>query len=100
MNKIAAVLTVATVLGLAVPASAQVVYGGGWSGGPYRHYGAYNSYNFYPRHHFFVAPRRHVFVVPRRRFYGGGGYQPSNRPSPTDHVARELNRRQLYGGGY
>src|SRR5881392_2963764 len=37
---------------------------------------------------------------PRRGFYGGDGYQPWNRPSPTDHVARELNRRQLYGGGY
>src|SRR5258707_15847638 len=32
-------------------------------------------------------------------FYGGGdGYEPWNRPSPTDHIARELNRRQLYGG--
>ena len=32
-------------------------------------------------------------------FYGGGdGYGPLNRPSPTDHIARELNRRQLYGG--
>ena len=32
-------------------------------------------------------------------FYGGGdGYEPWNRPSPTDHIANELNRRQLYGG--
>jgi hypothetical protein len=32
-------------------------------------------------------------------FYGGGdGYEPWNRPSPTDHIANQLNRRQLYGG--
>ena len=28
----------------------------------------------------------------------GDGYGPMNRPSPTDHVANQLNRRQLYGG--
>jgi hypothetical protein len=31
-------------------------------------------------------------------FYGGEGYGPLNRPSPSDHVANQLNRRQLYGG--
>ena len=35
---------------------------------------------------------------PQRGFYGGEGYQPWNRPSPTDHIANQLNRRQLYGG--
>ena len=35
----------------------------------------------------------------RDGFYGGGdGYEPWNRPSPTDHIANQLNRRQLYGG--
>jgi hypothetical protein len=29
--------------------------------------------------------------------YYGGGYEPWNRPSPGDHVARQLNRQQLYG---
>ena len=63
-SKIAAVVITATVLGSAVPASAQMYggwwggpyrtysYGGGWWGGPYRHY-----YNYYPRRHFLVAPR-------------------------------------------
>jgi len=48
------------------------------------------------------VPNRYSYyrAYPRRGFYGGDGYQPWNRPSPTDHVARELNRRQLYGGGY
>lgn len=32
LRKIAVMLTAATVLGLAAPASAQVVYGGGWWG--------------------------------------------------------------------
>ena len=74
MTRIAAGLTVVTILGFAIPANAQVVYGGGWWGGPYAHtYGS--AYNFYPRHHFFVAPRRHVFVVPRRHFYGSYGYR-------------------------
>ena len=30
--------------------------------------------------------------------YYGGGYGPMNRPSPSDHVANQLNRQQLYGG--
>ena len=29
--------------------------------------------------------------------YYGARYQPWNRPSPSDHVARQLNRQQLYG---
>ena len=29
--------------------------------------------------------------------YYGDGHEPWNRPSPTDHVARQLNRQQLYG---
>jgi hypothetical protein len=31
-------------------------------------------------------------------FYGGEGYGPLNRPAPSDHIANQLNRRQLYGG--
>ena len=48
------------------------------------------------------VPNRHGYRTYRYGgFYGGGdGYEPWNRPSPTDHIARELNRRQLYGGGY
>jgi hypothetical protein len=40
-------------------------------------------------------------AYPRWGYYGGGdGYGPQNHPSPSDHIARELNGRQLYGGGY
>ena len=49
------------------------------------------------------VPNRHYGydrAYPRwRGYYGGGdGYGPMNRPSPTDHVANQLNQRQLYGG--
>ena len=30
--------------------------------------------------------------------YYGDGHEPWNRPSPTDHVARQLNRQQLMYG--
>jgi len=61
-NKIAAVAITATVLGLAAPASAQM-YGGGWWGGPHRHY-----YNYYPRRHLYnFAPRHHTY----RSWWGG-----------------------------
>jgi len=35
------------------------------------------------------------------RYYGyyGGGYEPRNRPSPSDHIANQLNAQQL-GRGY
>jgi len=72
LKRIAVVLTAATVLGLAAPASAQMVYGGGWWGGPYRHYYGYyphrysNYYAYYPRRHFH---RRHFYV--RRSWWGG-----------------------------
>ncbi len=67
-NKIAAVLAVMAVLGLAAPASAQM-YGGGWWGGPYRSYSYHHYYNYYPRHHFFVGPRHHFYA--HRSWWGG-----------------------------
>ena len=33
-------------------------------------------------------------------YSGGGYYGPWNRPSPSDHVANQLNRQALYGWGY
>ena len=32
--------------------------------------------------------------------YSGGGRQPLNRPSRSDHVARQLNRQELAGMRY
>ncbi len=70
LKRIAVMLTAATLIGLAAPASAQVVYGGygGRWGGPYGYHHHY--YNYYPRHHFYFGPRH--------RFYGyrswWGGY--------------------------
>jgi len=71
LKKIAVVLTAATVLGVAAPASAEIVYGGGWWGGPSRHYSYYphrynNYYAYYPRRHFH---RKHFYV--RRSWWGG-----------------------------
>jgi hypothetical protein len=56
------------------------------AGGPYYYYGQpyYAASTSYPRRH--------------RRWYAGyygSGYEPWNRPSPSDHVARELNRQEL-----
>lgn len=51
------------------------------------------------------VPNRYGFYRPyryRNPYWGGPygygyGYEPWNRPSPTDRVANQLNRRQLYG---
>ena len=47
-----------------------------------------------------VPNRRYGYyrAYPRGGFYGGDGYEPWNQPSPTDHVANQLNRRELHGG--
>ena len=68
LKKIAVALTAVTVLGLAAPASAQVIVrGGGWGHHHhfYRHYGyrPYDAYAYYPRHRFFH--RRHAVIGPR-----------------------------------
>jgi hypothetical protein len=58
---------------------------------------------FHPNRWGRCVPHRSSYyrADPRWGYYGGGdGYGPMNRPSPSDHIARELNRRQLYGGGY
>ncbi len=34
------------------------------------------------------------------RGYSGGGRQPVNRPSPSDHAARQLNGQELAGMRY
>jgi hypothetical protein len=69
LRRIAILLTAATALGFAAPASAQV-YGGGWWGGPYGYYHHYphRYYNYYyPRHHFFL--RHHFYGY--RSWWGG-----------------------------
>jgi len=57
---------------------------------------------FHPNHWGRCVPNHHYsYYRPYPHwggYYGGDGYEPWNRPSPSDHVARELNRRQLYGG--
>jgi hypothetical protein len=57
--------------------------------------------SFHPNRSGRCVPNRYSYyrAYPRWGYYGGGdGYGPQNHPSPSDHVARELNRRQLYGG--
>jgi hypothetical protein len=46
-----------------------------------------HRYGYYP-------PRRYVYR-PYYPGYYGGGYEPWNRPSPSDHIANQLNRQEL-----
>jgi hypothetical protein len=76
----------------AVPAPADqpniIAVAGGCGGG------------FHPNRWGRCVPNRDGYyrAYPRRGFSGGDGYEPWNRPSPTDHVANQLNRRELQGG--
>jgi hypothetical protein len=46
-------------------------------------------------------PRRHAHRVRRHARYGYYPYYGYYRwGSPTDHMARQLNAQQLYGGGW
>jgi hypothetical protein len=58
------------------------------------------GWRFHPNRWGRCVPNRYGYYRPRPYwggYYGGGGYEPWNRPSPGDHVARQLNRQQLYG---
>ena len=50
------------------------------------------------------VPNRYAYYRPRPFWqpyapgYYGDGHEPWNRPSPTDHVANQLNRQQLMYG--
>ena len=67
LKRIAVLLTAATVLGVAAPASAQTY--GGWWGGPYGYHRHYYDYDYtYPRHHF--LPRHH-YGYGYRSWWGG-----------------------------
>jgi hypothetical protein len=57
------------------------------------------GWHFHPNRWGRCVPNRYGYYRPRPYWggYYGGGYEPWNRPSPTDHVARQLNRQQLYG---
>ncbi len=55
---------------------------------------------FHPNRSGRCVPNRYAYYRPRPYsywpgYYGGDGYEPWNRPSPTDHVARQLNRQEL-----
>jgi len=83
----------------APPASAlniiQVAGGCGWGFHPYRgrcvrtrHYRPYSYSHRYNR----------PYGYHRSYPYYGGGYERWNRPSPSDHVANQLNAQQLGRG--
>jgi len=72
MRKLLFALTAATVLGAAVPASAQIYvehgYGyRGWWGG------AYHSYGYHPGVRVFIGPRRHFYD--HYGYYGHRGWR-------------------------
>ncbi len=53
--------------------------------------------SFHPNRWDRCVPNRYAYYGPRPYWpgYYGGGYEPWNRPSPSDHVARQLNRQEL-----
>jgi hypothetical protein len=62
------------------------------------------GWNFHPNRWGRCVPNRYGYYPPRPYWqpywpgYYGGGYEPWNRPSPTDHVANQLNRQaRVYG---
>src|SRR3954453_9724254 len=71
----------------------------GCGGGFHRNYRGYCVRNYRPytyyRHYYRSRP---YYGYYRAYPYYGGGYEPWNRPSPSDHVANRLNAQQLYRG--
>ena len=61
------------------------------------------GWRFHPNRWGRCVPNRYGYYRPRPYwpgyYGGGGGYQPWNRSSPSDHVANQLNGREL-GRGY
>ena len=47
----------------------------------------------------FRAPYYYSYPQPAYA-YSGGGHEPWNRPSASDHTARQLNRQELSGMRY
>ena len=83
----------------AIPAAPQtsniIPVAGGCGWGFHRHHGycvphhrRYRPYAYYPRRYGYYPPYP----------YYGYGYEPWNRPSPTDHVANQLNAQQARDG--
>ena len=52
---------------------------------------------FHPNRWGRCVPNRYGYYGPRPywRGYYGGGHEPWNRPTPSDHVANQLNRGEL-----
>jgi hypothetical protein len=101
-------LTVGVVSAEAAPMAPRVVSPGssnivqvaqGCGGGFHRNYRGYCVRNqrpyAYHRHYYRSRPHYGYY---RAYPYYGGGYEPWNRPSPSDHVANRLNAQQLYRG--
>lgn len=55
------------------------------------------GWGFHPNPWGYCVPNRRAYYRPYR-YYGGGYYGPWG--SPSDYMAEELNRRELWGGGY
>jgi hypothetical protein len=62
------------------------------------------GWGFHPNRWGHCVPNHYGYYRPQHwpgyyypGYYYGDGYGPQNRPSPGDHVARQLNRQQLHG---
>jgi len=75
----------------------QVAGGCGW--GFHRNYRGYCVRNYYPRPYAYSYRPYRPYGYYQPYPYYGGGYEPLNRPSPSDHIANQLNAQQL-GRGY
>lgn len=84
----------------AVPEASNIVQvAGGCGRGFHRNRRGYCVRNYrphaYPRHYYRSRPYSgHYRGYP----YYGGGYEPWNRPSPSDHMANWLNAQQARRG--
>lgn len=74
----------------------EVAGGCGW--GFHRHHG-YCVRNYRYRPYAYSYPRYRSYRS--HPYYGGGyGYEPWNRPSPSDYIANQLNAQQLNRGSW
>jgi len=81
-------------------ASGVIPVADGCGGGMHRNYRGHCIWNHGP-HAYHGHYWHHPYSYHGGYSYYGGGYEPWNRPSPSDHIANQLNAQQAHRGwGY
>ncbi len=80
----------------AAPAAADIVQVAGCGWGFHWYHGHCVRNHRYYRPYAYYHPYYYPYYGPYP--YYGGGYEPWNRPSPSDHVANQLNAQELHQG--